>query len=131
MMIERLILAGRIRQELGELARVIERAEASWHHFQTTGDDLYLDGVALNLHGFYTGLERVFELIASEIDLGKPAGSSWHQELLRQMSAEVPRVRPAVISPQTRDRLDEYRGFRHVVRNVYTYNLDTERIQRL
>ena len=42
--------------------------------------------------------------------------------------AEVPGVRPPVLSQETRERLDRYRGFRHVVRNVYTYNLDPEQI---
>jgi uncharacterized protein YutE (UPF0331/DUF86 family) len=32
------------------------------------------------------------------------------------------------LSQETRDCLDRYRGFRHVVRNVYTYNLDSEQI---
>jgi len=29
---------------------------------------LYLDSAALNLHGFYSGLERLFELIARHVD---------------------------------------------------------------
>jgi uncharacterized protein YutE (UPF0331/DUF86 family) len=36
-----------------------------------------------------------------------------------------------VLSLETRDRLDRYRGFRHVVRNVYTFNLDAEQIELL
>jgi len=47
------------------------------------------------------------------------------------MAAEVAGVRPAVLSPHTRDRLDRYRGFRHVVRNVYSYSLDAEQIDAL
>ena len=61
----------------------------------------------------------------------KPSGPHWHQELLRQMAAEIPGVRPPVLSLETRDRLDRYRGFRHVVRNVYTFNLDAEQIEVL
>jgi len=49
-----------------------------------------------------------------------PAGEHWHQLLLEQMASEIGGVRPAVISDATRQALDEYRGFRHVVRNVYT-----------
>jgi len=30
-----------------------------------------------------------------------------------------------------RDKLDRYRGFRHVVRNVYTFNLDPQQIELL
>jgi len=47
------------------------------------------------------------------------------------MSSEVPRVRPAVLSPELRDNLDRYRGFRHVVRNAYTFNLDVELVELL
>jgi hypothetical protein len=38
-----------------------------------------------------------------------------------QMADEVLNVRPAVISEEVRQWLDDYRGFRHIVRNVYTY----------
>ena len=48
-----------------------------------------------------------------------------------QMAAELPAVRPAVIGITTRYCLDEYRAFRHVVRNVYTFNLNPNRIADL
>ncbi len=121
-------VAGRIRQELEELGRVVERTERIWQQATKSADDLYLDAVALNLHGFYTGLERLFEVIASSVDGSGFTGGDWHQALLRQMTAEIPGARPAVLSTETRDRLDRYRGFRHVVRHVYTYNLDAEQI---
>jgi hypothetical protein len=47
------------------------------------------------------------------------------------MAQEVPQVRPAVISEKSRSRLDEYRGFRHVVRNVYTFRFDPEKVEKL
>ena len=67
--------------------------------------------MALNLHSFYSALERVFELIALELDGGALGGESWHIELLRQMSLDVPDVRPPVLQPDTAVRLDEYRKF--------------------
>jgi len=69
--------------------------------------------VALNLHSFYSALERVFELIALELDGGALGGENWHTELLRQMSTDVPGVRPPVLQPDTAAGLDEYRKFRH------------------
>jgi len=51
--------------------------------------------------------------------------------LLRQMVAEVIGIRPAVINRQTRDCLDEYRGFRHMVRHVYSFKLRPSRIKEL
>jgi hypothetical protein len=47
------------------------------------------------------------------------------------LATEIPHVRPAVVSEDTRNVLDEYRGFRHVVRNVYTFKFDPVKVQRL
>ena len=45
----------RIRTEIVELARVLHRVEEGWQRAQRGADDDYLDSVALNLHGFYSG----------------------------------------------------------------------------
>ena len=87
--------------------------------------------VALNLHGFYAGLERLFELIAATVDGSVPQGANWHQISLEQMAAEIAKIRPAVISGDSRDALDEYQGFRHIVRNIYTYKFDPVKVQHL
>jgi hypothetical protein len=133
-MIERyLVAAGRIRQELVELERVVarvERAVASARR-HPEDQDLYLDSAALNLHDFYSGLERVFHHIAAAVDGSVPAGSEWHGELLRQMGVALPQVRREVLSPETIKMLDEYLRFRHVVRHVYAFEFDPDRLERL
>ena len=121
----------RIRQELVEIEQVVARLSEAWQRAQRSGDDFYLDSVALNLHGFYSGIERIFERLAETLDGSLPTGENWHQALLVQMSKEVTRIRPAVISQQTMKRLDEYRGFRHVVRNVYTFHFDEAKLEKL
>jgi hypothetical protein len=125
------VLAGRLRTEINELAWVVERAERLQNKAQEQHDEDYLDGVALNLHGFYSGVERLFVDIAREIDGTVPDGPEWHRDLLVQMSADVSGIRPAVIGRQTRQCMEAYRGFRHVVRNVYTFNLRPSRVQEL
>ncbi|MGG6266793.1 hypothetical protein ACQ4M3_10010 [Leptolyngbya sp. AN03gr2] len=124
-------LADRIVTELNEIETVVDRTQQSWQRFQQSGDDLYVDSVALNLHGFYNGMERLFELIAATIDRSRPEGNNWHQTLLNQMADEVQEVRPAVISERNRVILDDYRRFRHIVRHLYTQQFDAERIQPL
>ena len=47
------------------------------------------------------------------------------------MGVEVPGIRPAVISSVLKGKLDEYRGFRHIVRNVYTYKLNPTKMEGL
>ena len=62
-------LVERIRSEVSDLEQVIDRAEQAWLHVETSPEDqyAYLDSVALNLHSFYSGLEKLFELIATQI----------------------------------------------------------------
>jgi hypothetical protein len=124
-------LAYRMREELVELERVLNRVNESWKAGMQSTDEHHLDSVALNLHGFYTGLERLFERIAITVDGAKPKGESWHKELLQQMAREVHDVRPAVISQQTCEELEDYLGFRHIVRNVYVFKFDAARIENL
>lgn len=124
-------LASRIRTSLGDVEMSVERALELSRKAQTSGDDGYWDGVALNLHGFYTGVERIFEDIARTLENSLPQGSGWHHDLLTQMCGEIEGIRPAVISQKTRNSLDEFRGIRHVVRNVYAFNLRAGRLNDL
>jgi hypothetical protein len=125
------ILVRRIRQELEELQRVLDRIQEGWERSRRSKDDYYLDGVALNLHGFYSGFERLFTHIAETIDGDLPHGEDWHRLLLQQMKTEIPGIRPAVISTEMGEILDDLRKFRHVVRNVYTHHLDPARLKKL
>ena len=56
-----LTLVSRIREELSEIKQAVDRAQTGWERARRTGDEFYLDSVALNLHSFYTALERIFE----------------------------------------------------------------------
>ena len=130
-MSENTALAGCIRESIAELENVVTRTVHLAEKALKTKDDDYWDGVALNLHGFYTGVERIFEDIARTIDESLPDGADWHRDLLLQISAQETGVRPAVIARDTRKCLDGYRGFRHVVRSVYTFSLRPSRIKEL
>ena len=75
-------LSGRITTLLGELQSVVNRIALLSQKAQQTHDDGYWDGVALNLHNFYSGIERIFEDIARTVDDSVPffldsSSSSW------------------------------------------------------
>jgi hypothetical protein len=57
-------LADRIRGTVLDLDGVTDRAMRSWSHAQKAlqDRDVYLDSAALNIHGFYSGMERIFEI---------------------------------------------------------------------
>lgn len=126
-------LSRRIKVELDEMERTVHTIQRHWKKVETStpDQDAYLNSVAMGLHSFYSGLERLFELVATELDGGTLGGDAWHTELLKQMSLDVSKVRPSVIQAETGKRLDEYRKFRHLVRNIYTTHLDPLRVGTL
>lgn len=81
------------------------------------------------LHDYYSVLEKIFSHVATDIDGSMPGGSDWHKKLLEQMTMEIPGIRLAFISQCTKNKVDKLRGFRHVFRNIYGFNLDPDKIQ--
>jgi hypothetical protein len=126
-------LARRIDAEILDLDRTAAAISRHWQKSEkaSTDQDAYQNSVALNLHSFYSALERILELIATELDGGTLGGEAWHSELLRQMTLDLPGTRPPVIEQNTAMRLDEYRKFRHRIRNIYATNLDATRMKPL
>ena len=58
------------------------------------------------MNGRYLTLAgRIRQEISDVVDQAKPTGANWHQELLRQMTIEIPGIRPAVLSEENKIRL--------------------------
>ena len=127
------LLAERLRAELQQLERIVTRAETALLRArqQPADQDYFLASAALDLHGFYSGIERLLEVIAVDVDGSRPSTPQWHRDLLAQMTLSVARVRPAVLTAETHAALLDYLEFRHVVRNVYTFNFRPARLAEL
>ena len=91
---------------------------------------IFYENLALKLHNFYTGCERIFRIVASELNGALPTDHAWHKRLLDRMSVER-EGRPAIMTQETARRLHEYLAFRHVVRNIYGFELNPSRVKRL
>jgi predicted nucleotidyltransferase len=126
-----LVLSGQIQQELSELNNLVQKNQQLLQKFNRTQDEDYLGTIALNIHSFYTGVERIFKQIAQTVDGSIPDSPDWHRQLLRQMSSPVISKRSPVINLNTRDVLEDYCSFRHVIRNIYSFNLQPERVKTL
>jgi uncharacterized protein YutE (UPF0331/DUF86 family) len=125
------VLVARLNKELTKIQTAVQTASSQATKAKNTGDLDYLQAAALSLQNFYMGVEQAFEEIAKHIDDSFPTGASSHRELLEQMALEIPDVRPPVIQAETLERLNEYRGFRHVVVHRYGFELHPKRIQAL
>ncbi len=123
------LLRKRLDEELTNISRLCKsidkytRQREEGEGIEKLDSDLYFRAMGSILHDFYSAVEKSFLTIAREIDNEVPAGSSWHSDLLDQMSYDIDGVRPAVISKDLREKLKEYLGFRHIFRNVYGFNL--------
>ena len=127
------LLASRIRTELRTLERSVDQAEGALARAeqQSADQSYFLAAVAFELHSFYAGLERLFEVIGSDVEQSRPSGAAWHRDLLGQMTLSIADVRPAVVQAETQAALLEYLEFRHVVRHMYTFDLRAERVMEL
>lgn len=114
---------------LRQLERDIQRVQAELVADPGRGW-LYHENLALKLHNFYTGCEHIFHIVASELNHSVPSGSDWHRRLLERMGMDR-EERPALLSAETVHHLREYLAFRHVVRNIYGYEIDPERSRLL
>lgn len=113
------ILAAQIEQDLRKIALVVESAVSQVKKADKTGDLDYLQAATLSLQNVYMGVERTFEEIDKQVDDSLPTGASSHRDLLRQMTLAIAEIRPSVINGELFQKLNEYRGFRHVAIHRY------------
>ena len=119
-------LTGLINAELGDLARLVKELK------ECKGDTQIIRRAKGSiLHDFYNACERLFELIAREVNGGLPSSGLWHKKLLYQMTLLIKGVRPAVISKKLAAELDEFLAFRHLFRNIYGFELEGGRLDEL
>jgi hypothetical protein len=135
-----LLLKGKLPEELGHFTQIEKKLEelGLYPEVKTSvvkglslNDEIVSTYLGSLLHAYYDHTEKVFKLIAKNIDGCVPDGESWHKELLDQMAIAIPEKRPAVLNKPAQQLLEELRGFRHVYRNVYGDNLDPIRIENL
>ena len=118
---------GRLRDELTSRGFLMSSVPVKY----PLSDQFTIRAVGSILHDFYTCVENLFRIIARNMDESMPETPEWHNDLLQQMSLSIEDVRPPVISLPTLGYLNEFRGFRHIFRNTYGFNLVGKRMERL
>jgi len=86
------------------------------------------NSLAYKLHNLYSAYEDMFKLIAAFFENQIEDMAKYHTDLLKRMLIEIEGIRPNILSEESFKVLDELRGFRHVFRHAYSYELDAERI---
>ena len=114
-------LTQRINDELVKIEDTLTRINRGLEMIKVASEDVteFIENtIATDLVDIYSGIERIFERIANEVDAHLPRGSRWHKNLLEQMTRQRPE-RPSVISENTSNQLAKLLEFRHKVTNIY------------
>ncbi|MFH1859577.1 MAG: hypothetical protein ABH870_00955 [bacterium] len=82
------------------------------------------------LMNFYVGVENIVKRIAKEYYQAMPKGNSWHKELL-DLSYMPPQGKISIFNQDIINRLNPYRGFRHVFVSGYGFKLHLESMNSL
>lgn len=114
----------KIDRTIGSIMELLQEIEIATPHHRKFFEEL----TAKKLAEVYSGIERIFERIANEIDKQLPKGERWHTDLLTQMAERCPE-RPPIISEGTQQRLEQLLRFRHKVNNIYGDELIYEKAE--
>ena len=104
----------KIDRAIGSITELLQEIEVATPHHKKFFEEL----TAKKLAEVYSGIERIFERIANEIDKHLPKGERWYTDLLTQMAERRPE-RPPVISEGTRQRLRQLLRFRYGDELIY------------
>lgn len=91
-------------------------------------DEFDWAGLGYTIHNLYTTFENYFLRIAKFFE-NYLDRAEWHRSLLLRMTLNIESIRPAIISKELFRELEELRGFRHVFRYMYQYELDPDKVQ--
>jgi hypothetical protein len=93
-------------------------------------DTVEIAAVASVLHSFYNGIEKIFLIVAKQVDENAPTGNQSHRDLLVQLTKRNDQ-RGIVILEATAKKLADYLGFRHFYRHSYSFFIDWNELQKL
>ncbi len=93
-------------------------------------DNIQKAAIGTFLLNFYVGVENIVKRISKEYYQTMPKGDNWHKELL-DLSHTPPQGKNPIFNQDIVDRLNPYRGFRHVFVSGYGFKLRLELMSSL
>jgi hypothetical protein len=90
----------------------------------------YIESTGYQLHNLYNAIEDLFKIVANAFENSVTDLSRWHTELLRRMALDIQGIRPALLSTESAELLNELRAFRHLFRHAYRVRLDSSRVEQ-
>jgi len=125
-------VAARVREEAARLGQIVGALREALDRFGPEPQDrMHIHWVGGLLHDLYTGLEKAFREVSPELNGESFSSETWHRDLLHAMALDLPGFRPRVIRAELEPRLLELLKFRHLYRNLYSFDLRWDRVRAL
>lgn len=122
------ILKSAIQRDLKRLEKLFKRFTDSYSQYQKSEEYSKLVESAFYVNQIYTGFERIFKNIAKTFE-NNIEEDYWHKSLLERMNLEIKNIRPALLSDESYECLNELRSFRHFFRHAYDVDIDREKFK--
>ena len=120
-----------LRRELAADAEVVAEATSRAGEHLARSVPGHLEACAYELHRGYNVIEHSLERVCEAFENHFERRGDYHERLLERLSLDLPGLRPAFLPKGSRERLREWKGFRHVVRHAYDLEFDAVRLERL
>ena len=117
------ILKAEIDSRERDINGVYQRIEKRRESFRDTPEGM--DSMAYQIHNLYSAFEQLFETVVRFFE-NRLEEERYHVDLLRRMRLEIVGIRPALVSGEAFDLLDQLRRFRPFFRHAYTAELNPQ-----
>jgi uncharacterized protein YutE (UPF0331/DUF86 family) len=116
-----------IQAQLDKIEQVYTQLEDRAAHIDK--GEGYVESAAYQLHNLYGAVEDLFKIVAAAFENNIADPAQWHTKLLQRMTLTIKGVRPALISKESAELLNELRAFRHLFRHAYLTRLKSHKVQ--
>lgn len=122
------ILRSEIERDLERLNKLFKKFTNSYTEYEKTLEYSKLIESAFYISQVYSGFERIFKNIAKTFE-NAIEEDFWHKSLLERMGLEIKGIRPALLSPDSLELLNELRAFRHFFRHAYDADISRDKFK--
>lgn len=122
------ILKSEIENDYQRLNRLLGKFEKSYNEFLGSGEYSKIVESAFYVNQLHTGFESIFKNTAKTFE-NNIEQDYWHKSLLERMTLSIQDIRPALISEESFNCLNELRAFRHFFRHAYDTDINSEKFK--
>lgn len=122
------VLISEIQRDLQRINKIFKKFVITYKQYKESLEYSKIIETAFYINQLYTGFEKVFKNIAKTFE-NTIDEDYWHKSLLERMALEIKGIRPALISQDSFELLDELRAFRHFFRHAYDVDIDREKFK--